>query len=362
MPDDDIHPTLPDQDDWNLLTRYVAGECSPGEAAGVERRLAMDAGLRAEVDEMRRTWERAGALPSASRIDAMWHGLQARMAEPAVPASGEKASSRGRPRRLELAMTRPSPRWRAATGVAAAGIAAVAVGIALHGEREQPVPPPRPPVEREFSTARGQRATVALADGSQVELGVDSRVRVRLHENGRREVWLEGEAVFDVVHDERRPFLVYSGNAVTEDLGTRFGIRAYPGDRAVRVIVVEGKVALRPAGPRALDDTASAVLGARDLGELDAEGKARVRRGVNPEAYLAWTEGRLVFRQATLAEITSHLQRWYDVDFAIPDRTTAARRVTLNLRVASLDEVLQAVTVPLGVRYERAGRRITVRP
>jgi ferric-dicitrate binding protein FerR (iron transport regulator) len=185
---------------------------------------------------------------------------------------------------------------------------------------------------------------------------------VRLHENGRREVWLEGEAVFDVVHDERRPFLVYSGNAVTEDLGTRFAIRAYPGDHAVRVVVDEGKVALRPVGPRAVDDTTSAILGARDLGELDAEGEARVRRGVNPETYLAWTQGRLVFRQATLAEIADQLQRWYDVDLTIPDRATAARRVTLDLRVGSLDDVLQAVTVPLGVRYERVGRQVTLRP
>src|SRR4029078_10409651 len=98
----------------------------------------------------------------------------------------------------------------------------------------------------------------------------------------RGEVWSEAEAVFDVVHDERRPFFVFSGNAVTEDLGTRFGIRAYPGDRAVRVLVVQGRLALRPAGSGTATDAAPALLGARDVAELDAAGRTRVRRDVNP--------------------------------------------------------------------------------
>jgi transmembrane sensor len=347
MPHD---PSSASPDPWTDLARYLAGECPPAEAAELERRLAADPELRAELDDARRIWERAGALPSASRIDAMWRGLEARMGRAPEPER----------RRLELTPARPARRWRMATAAAAAGIAAVGAGLGLHFYREPPAPSPRPPVEREFSTARGQRATVALADGSQVELGADSRVRVRLHDSGRREVWLEGEAVFDVVHDERRPFFVFSGNAVTEDLGTRFGVRAYPGDRAVRVLVVQGQVALRPAGTGTATDAAPAVLGARDVAELDAAGRTRVRRDVNPEAYLAWTRGRLVFRQATLVEVAAQLQRWYDVDVVIADPATAARRVTLDLRIGSLDEVLQAVTVPLGLRAARDGRVITL--
>jgi transmembrane sensor len=176
-------------------------------------------------------------------------------------------------------------------------------------------------------------------------------------------VHLDGEAVFEVVHDQRRPFYVLAANAVTEDLGTRFGVRAYPGDPGVQVVVAEGKVALRAreqAEGAAADS--GATLGPNDLGRLDPRGRATVVRGVNPERYLAWTAGRLVFRQATLAEVAVQLERWYGVRIEIGSPALAGRRVTLDMPVQAMASVLNAITVALNVRYKATASGVVIYP
>ncbi len=76
-------------------------------------------------------------------------------------------------------------------------------------------------------------------------------------------MWLEGEGYFEVTHDARRPFRVHAGDALTEDLGTRFVVRAYPELAAVDVAVAEGVVSLRrhpPRGTRGAGAGDSAVI------------------------------------------------------------------------------------------------------
>jgi transmembrane sensor len=346
-----------DQNDWTLLTRYLAGECTSAEAAEVERRLAADPALQEELAELRRLWDQAGSLPSGSRIEAMWRDLTERMegAEPAAPVT------RPTLRVVPHQVTPGAQRVRIAAGLAAALAFAVGGTAVWKAGRDAPVAVAAP-VEREFSTAPGQRAEITLADGSHVQLGVASKMTVRLFDGGRREVNLDGEAVFEVVHDERRPFLVYTANAVTEDLGTEFGVRAYRTDTDVQVVVVSGKVSLRPAGQTrgGAADSAGALLGPNDLGLLGTDGRTTVRR-VDPARYLAWTTGRLVFRQARLSEVAVQLQRWYGVSIEIPE-SIATRRVTLDMPVLSLASVLDAVTVPLNLRYTTTAQRVVLHP
>jgi transmembrane sensor len=259
----------------------------------------------------------------------------------------------------------PRARWRVVAGAIAASLLVVAGGTAAWrarsgAERAGGAEPP----PREFSTARGQRATIHLVDGTRVELGFASTLRVRpFAAGGRRELSLEGEAVFDVAHDPRRPFLVHAANAVTEDLGTTFGVRAYPADSVVRVVVVSGRVALRernPAPGAPAPAARGAVLGPGELGRLDAAGRLEVERHVDTSEYVGWLAGRVSFRDARLDEVAAELERRYDVTIRIPDSTVAARRVTVDMTARSLTDVLDAATIPLDLRYRRVGGAIVL--
>jgi ferric-dicitrate binding protein FerR (iron transport regulator) len=138
-------------------------------------------------------------------------------------------------------------------------------------------------------------------------------------------VHLEGQAVFDVTHDSLRPFEVRSANAITEDLGTRFTVRAYRSEARVQVFVASGKVALRAVGS---PESSGTLLGPRDLGVLDSIGRTTVRNGVDSTSHLAWTRDRFVFDNAPLADVLPEIARWFDTQIDVADRELLKRRVT----------------------------------
>lgn len=352
-----------DDADWTLLARYLADECTPAERLALERWLAAEPSRRDELAALREAWTRAGALPPRSRVDAMWNRLAARMHPATGAAAGSGAAAppaRITPRRpapvIALLPHRQHPRrvWRVAAGLAAGLLLSIGGLATWRRATSAGQAAPEPPT-KEFATASGQRATIRLADGTRVELGFASRLSVRPFESGRRELHLEGEAVFDVVHDSARPFLVHAANAVTEDLGTSFAIRAYPGDASVRVVVMSGRVALRPRTPASSGEADETVLGPRQLGRLDSAGRIEVQSSVDTTEYLGWLTGRVVFDNARLDEVAAELQRRFDVPIRIAEPAITARRVTIDMPVRTLAEVLDAAVVPLGLRSRRDG-------
>lgn len=359
---------LDDDTDWALLARYLAGECTAAERSALQRWLAEDPSRPGELAALRDAWERAATLPPRSRVDAMWNRLAARMHPATGVAGGARAPDstvRPTPRRPTpvialLPHREPARRvWRVAAGLAAGLVLSIGALSTWQRSIAKGGIPAEPPT-KEFATAPGQRATIRLADGTRVELGFASRLSVRPFENGRRELRLEGEAAFDVVHDAARPFLVHAGNAVTEDLGTSFAIRAYPDDAGVRVVVMSGRVALRPRTPSAPAETDETVLGPGQLGRLDATGRIEVRSGVDTTEYLGWLSGRVVFDNARLDEVAEELERRFDVPIRIAEPAIAARRVTIDMPTRSLAEVLDAAVVPLGLRSRRDGSTIVL--
>jgi transmembrane sensor len=354
-----------DEIDWTLLARYLAGEASDEERDAVARWMAADPAREEELAAVRRWWDDAAALPAASRVDTMWGALRRRMA-----AADQSPLPRDRPtpvaRRPAPVLTL-APRtqvrrvgWRAAIGAVAASVTLLGGTLFWRARTDSRHSPIAQALPREFSTARGQRATIRLVDGTRVELGFASTLRVRPFGGGRRELYLEGEAVFDVVHDASRPFIVRAANALTEDLGTTFAVRAYAGEKTVRVVVVSGRVAVRPADAGTRGLTEGTVLGPGQLGDLDPAGRLEVQSDVDTSAYVAWLAGRVAFHNARLDDVAAELERRFDVTIRIPDSRLGARRVTVDMPAGNLPDVLDAVTVPLSLHHRRDGGVIVI--
>jgi transmembrane sensor len=347
--------------DWARLARYYAGECSLEEADETRRWLDEDPARAREADELRALWAASGVSAASVDTDLAWSRLAARMAQVERQApiglhrTGEHSAVR-------FHWTHSSSGLRRAVLAAAAGVVLMAGGVLF--ERRTDNSPTAPGsrdaslAERIFRTERGQRAVINLADGTRVELGAESVLRVRPFDVGARELFLTGQAVFDVVHDSLRPFLVHAANAVTEDIGTRFSVRAYPGESSVQVLVASGSVALRAAGAPASTGT---LLGPSDMGLLDSIGRATVRGGVDSTRYLAWTRDRLVFDNAPLGDVLAEIERWFDVKIDLRARDAARRRVTMNVPTRSMSEVLGAATAPLGLRFSVTDRSVVIR-
>ena len=368
-----------DGPDGELLDRYLAGECSEAETAAVRRYLMARPEAARALGQFVGQLDGAAGRPAPPDAAASWAIVRRRMfdaerdaehdtghdaigAAPLVspPASSVRAAAVSEPphvgdsgRRRALAALAVPRRasWRrrvALVGAMAAGVSAV-VGLQRAGAGAAAATPPAP---RVYRTAVRQRAELRLDDGTHVYLAPDSRLRVATDfGTERRDVYLEGEAYFDVVHDARRPFTVYVGNASARDLGTSFAARGYADDGAVQVVVRAGEVAMSGVGR----------LAAGDLGRLAAEGKASVRRGVNVDALLGWVEGRLEFHDAPLGRVLQDVGRWYGTDLRLADARLGALPFTGSLTGLPADEATDVVAATLGLRARRGdGGRVVL--
>lgn len=322
------------------LGRYLEGRCSAEERQAVEEWLAEDPGRRDLVQRIRRARALAEAAPGLWDVEAGW----ARLAAALEAESPRVAPDAERRRRGQWTWGRRfAPALRAA-----AAIAVLVGGAVLWQHRDAFLGPGE---TRELTAGVGQQMRVTLGDGTRVVLGPASRLRFPERFRRVRDVELEGEAVFDVTPDRARPFRVRAGASVTEVLGTRFGVKAYPEDGYAQVVVAEGRVAVSGVGGAAAAPAVHLTPGLSV--RVEADGTAGPATAVPADDILAWTEGRLVYRGTPLAEVARSLERRFGVRVALADPELAALRLTAEFRQPVAAEVVQLIARSLGLGYRR---------
>lgn len=354
-----------------LLVRYLAGQTTPAETEEVERWMAAHPDHRRALAMLERAFEvrapTAEPVPEASSAADVWRRLVARLPEADAAQSSTSAPGEAEhePRRSARVVAFPglpasARRWGSWTRYAAAAAIVIAAGAGVlwrAGVGRPAAPATGPVAMREYVTPRGQRADFRLTDGTHVLLSVDSRLRVSADYGARdRQVYLEGEAYFEVEHHPAVRFLVHTAHAVTEDLGTRFDVRAYRNDAAMQVVVAEGRVAVRAGGAA---HRSEALLGAGQVARATAVGEIVKQTRADVDQYLAWTQGRLVFNDTPLADALPDLSRWFDLEFRLGDRSLAGRQVTAAFQPQPTDQMLAVLALALDARWERHGRVVT---
>jgi transmembrane sensor len=310
---------------WEQLGRYLAGESSPDEQAAVGRWIEDHPGDKELLRALDTIALQAGATATTT-LD--------------VEAALVRVKTRARSQARTIV--------RRFVGIAAAAAVLLAAGLTL--ARREPTEA-TPVATRTYSTDVGQRDSVTLDDGSSVMMGPATRIVVT-----GREVSLVGEAFFDVKHDDARPFTVYAGEIAIRDLGTEFSVHNDPAE-PVRVVVQEGAVEVTGVG------SSTATLHPGDVGVVTRTGVVQAERGAATDDDLAWTRGRLVFRNADISELTADLRRWYGVELSVTDSVLAGRHFTGPfLEGEPRTRVLEAIAIAFGARVEWRGDTAIFRP
>ncbi|MDN5213251.1 FecR domain-containing protein [Fulvivirgaceae bacterium BMA12] len=219
----------------------------------------------------------------------------------------------------------------------------------------------QPTEYRTKATDKGQKSTVVLADGSAVKLNAQSQIRFpEKFEPHVREVFLEGEAFFDVKEDAERPFIIRTGEITTKVLGTSFNIKANPNGHKIQVTVVSGKVQVN-SGAKDQDAslTSAVLLPSEMLTFYPAEEKI-VKEKVATHDFVAWKDGILVFKKATFKEVISELEAWYGVEISV-NEIPADRRFSGEFNKMSLESVLKGIGFSLGFEYVIEGKTVKIR-
>lgn len=343
-PQSEISPVSP-LIDWETLARHVTGESSPEEFARVDAWLASHPEQRDILATLDNAMSRmADDIPSDIDIESALEQVKARRDFIGRPVLDLKTNPKWAPMR---------PVWRVAIpALAASGL--LAIGVLTWNSRRDTSAPVAAAVEqpRMLATGVGVRDSLTLPDGSRVILGPLSSLRMSAdYETGAREVAITGDAWFEVVHDERRPFTVRAGDASIVDIGTRFTVRSDAGG-VVSVSVTEGSVSLAQAS---LSASSGVILKAGDNGLLRKDGQIVANRGTVSDDDLAWMSGRLVFRETPMTEVASAIQRWYGIDLRMSDASLRSQRITATFNNEPVDGMLEVLRLVLGAEIARSG-------
>jgi ferric-dicitrate binding protein FerR (iron transport regulator) len=208
-------------------------------------------------------------------------------------------------------------------------------------------------------TKKGERTQFHLKDGTQVKLNAASKLRIPdNYGKAGRKVYLQGEAFFKVVHNEKKPFKVISGGIVAKDVGTAFDVANYDSSN-IKIAVKEGAVSVGKVMKH--NGKPLQVMGElrkNDLGVFDSAGKFSVSAISGESPYWGWTEGKLIFRDAPFPEVVKRLERWFNIDGKIKGAALRKRTLTAAYDDLSLKSVLNVLSYSLHISCARQGDTI----
>ena len=324
----------------STLRAYFAGQATPLQRKLIGEWLQDDS-HRDEYFRVLHEWEKENLqfLPDAEQD---WQYLSARMEPSPV---GRLAHSQQPP--APVTLRRLYPFYRLA--VAAAVILVLLVGGWYKSRFVT------------YETAYGQVTTTRLADGSRVTLNANSTLRVPRFDwgNGPREVWLTGEAEFDVQHTaDHRRFLVKTPDGVeVEVLGTEFVV--FSRERGTKVALNKGKIQLRSTKNATGKPM---IIRPGDVVSVDDRGAFKLRSSQPITQYSAWKEHRFVFDHTPLRDIAKQVQETFGVQVNIPNPALAARQLTGTYEAENAPELLQMVARLLDIRLIQQGQTATLQP
>lgn len=183
--------------------------------------------------------------------------------------------------------------------------------------------------------------SLLLSDGTQVYLNSGSIMYYPKFFSkflSKREVYLEGEAHFDVSKDEDKPFIVHTGNLSIQVLGTNFNVKAYAGERTITTTLEKGRI-------KVSSNRNTALLLPNDQLVFDRVSGTMRKRHVEGKRYSSWLNGTMIFEQETLESIISALQRKFNVDFRVDPHVDLNKKYTMGFTdYEDINDIMKVLT------------------
>lgn len=207
----------------------------------------------------------------------------------------------------------------------------------------------------------GKRFEIKLSDGTHVHLNSGSSLRypIKFISGAKRQVFLTGEAFFDVTEDSVNPFVVSSSGMDVKVLGTKFNVSAYPEDVDISTVLVKGSVAISKSDQPF--EVAAALL---KPGHLAAWNKGTDKieiENVDTNIYTGWTTGKLVLKKIPFTHIVPKLERHYNVSIRNEYLDLERQVFTATYDVETIEEVLNSLQEDTPFEYKKIGDIIVIR-
>lgn len=206
---------------------------------------------------------------------------------------------------------------------------------------------------QEVMAPYGTRSFINLPDGSKVWLNAGSSLRFPLHfVEGKRNVWLKGEAFFEIKSDQENPFTVTTSTMKVQATGTAFNVDAYATDSVTAVTMVRGKVKVYIG-----ESTVFPIQPGERVSYNSDLKKYKIHK-TDPYKWYAWKDGSLVFRDDPLEYVFKRIGQVFNVDIRVVDKEIARHPYHATFEEESLDEILNLLKLTVPIRYEKSKREI----
>ena len=367
---------------WTLVSRKLSGEATASELAELSDLIKTQANTDLYLQAIEEFWK----IPPEKDedfLEATYHLHLNRLKEKGFDL--EKDKEQDEPQALYFDdEDRPGKLNRKKLVIALSVLSAIILAFIFYNSRNSVTVPANDKIaQTEVSTKSGSRTNFRLPDGTSVWLNGNSKLEYDISHFGEslREVTLIGEAYFDVVKNNDKPFIIHANKINIKVVGTSFNVKAYPGEKNTETSLIRGSIEVTMTGvngkcmmkpndkliipngaiPAQIEKTVNApedVIGKIPMAKMV---KLTVAQDEQTIVETAWVENRLVFDHETFEELSLKMERFYAVSIRIEDKELKSEQFTGSFEKETFAEALNALQLSKPFfKYNINNRTITI--
>lgn len=223
-----------------------------------------------------------------------------------------------------------------------------------------------------------QKSQLILADGTKVWLNSGTTLKYKSdYGKENRQIYLDGEAYFEVAKNPSKPFLVYASNIIVRAIGTSFNVKCYAEDNTIETTLIEGKVQVSKKEVNASNDIVFLMPHQRAIYNrfdnklvIAATQEQKIEKATEEiadmdylqprtlESVISWRNEELIFENEPFEELTKRLERWYNIDITVldPEINLKNRYTGKFVNNESLEQVLKIISRTTPIMYKIQNR------
>ncbi|MCF8713843.1 DUF4974 domain-containing protein [Joostella atrarenae] len=200
----------------------------------------------------------------------------------------------------------------------------------------------------------GKRSFVTLSDGTKVWLNSGTKLSYPSVFNAKkREVYLEGEAIFDVAHNSEKPFFVHTKESEIKVLGTIFNISSYSDEQFIQTALKSGSIEVVYRKSNILGTKIKKKLSPGMISLFDKDTESVEIKTTDVDNVMSWRDGVLIFRNQQLEGIIKKLARYYNVRIEIKNKEELSKTFSGSLHIKkTIEEVMQVIKETTSIDFE----------
>lgn len=198
----------------------------------------------------------------------------------------------------------------------------------------------------EKKTRIGEKSIITFLDGTKITLNADSKLKYSLNsESNLREVYLEGEAYFEVAPNKAKPFVVNSSTVSTVALGTKFDVKAFPKEKEIVVSLVEGRIKVTA------NNAAEQILIPNQQFTYNLKTGKHIVKSFDELQVIGWRDNILIFDNTVLEDALILIERAYGVKFELTDESIKKLKIKANFENESIWTIVKVLKKAFGLDF-----------